>query len=398
MELTTRLKLKKPDGNPETGDYLDVDVLNQNADKVDSVISFTMCSSTTRPGVPFQGQAILETDTGKAYVWGGSSWLQLLIGTAAFDSQVRFSHNIGVGDAPDPTPARRIRTWWGGTMGGVSQVLLEQSGPAAGSRALGVKAGLEANERWWIDFDGRMQWGPGTAGADLSLWRQGAFHGRINGLLSSSRPSTGDLAFGAYVDGDTNPRAALTNGGEIQLTPAQGASSRAVSFNHGYAVFVDNAGAGSAANRWWLDTPSGGEVIIGPRGGSSFLGQIRLRTNATTSLGANTVLDGDILKKSTSSIRYKVNVEDVDWEQQLLLQLRPVKFNDRREHEEKGDSARQYVGLIAEEVHELGLTEFVYYDEQNRPDGVQYDRLTVALLSIVKDLAERVARLEEGRG
>lgn len=36
-----------------------------------------VCTSTTRPAAPFNGQVIYETDTGKTQVWNGSAWVML---------------------------------------------------------------------------------------------------------------------------------------------------------------------------------------------------------------------------------------------------------------------------------------------------------------------------------
>jgi len=33
-----------------------------------------VCTSTTRPASPYEGQAIYETDTDKMYIWNGSAW------------------------------------------------------------------------------------------------------------------------------------------------------------------------------------------------------------------------------------------------------------------------------------------------------------------------------------
>ena len=35
----------------------------------------TICTSSTKPGSPFTGQVILETDTDKLKVWDGSTWI-----------------------------------------------------------------------------------------------------------------------------------------------------------------------------------------------------------------------------------------------------------------------------------------------------------------------------------
>ena len=39
-----------------------------------SIIKPGVCTSSTRPAVPFEGQMIYETDTDKVLVWNGSDW------------------------------------------------------------------------------------------------------------------------------------------------------------------------------------------------------------------------------------------------------------------------------------------------------------------------------------
>lgn len=41
-----------------------------------------VCTITTRPASPFDGQVIYETDTDRAMVWNGTSWVVLSTGTA----------------------------------------------------------------------------------------------------------------------------------------------------------------------------------------------------------------------------------------------------------------------------------------------------------------------------
>ena len=45
-----------------------------------------VCTSTTRPTAPYEGQTIYETDTDLTYVWGGSAWQQVSGGTAVGNS------------------------------------------------------------------------------------------------------------------------------------------------------------------------------------------------------------------------------------------------------------------------------------------------------------------------
>ena len=45
-----------------------------------------VCTSTTRPTAPYDGQMIYETDTDLTYIWGGSAWQQVSGGTAVGNS------------------------------------------------------------------------------------------------------------------------------------------------------------------------------------------------------------------------------------------------------------------------------------------------------------------------
>jgi hypothetical protein len=47
-----------------------------------SIVKPGVCTSTTRPASPYNGQVIYETDTAKTLVWNGSGWVYLATGTA----------------------------------------------------------------------------------------------------------------------------------------------------------------------------------------------------------------------------------------------------------------------------------------------------------------------------
>ena len=58
-----------------------------------------VCTSSTRPTAPYEGQMIYETDTDLTYVWGGSAWQQISGGTAVGNSGLVFvkSQTVGTG-------------------------------------------------------------------------------------------------------------------------------------------------------------------------------------------------------------------------------------------------------------------------------------------------------------
>jgi hypothetical protein len=193
----------------------------------------------------------------------------------------------------------------------------------------------------------------------------------------------------------------------INPTIGAGASYQALTLPNSYAIWTDNAGSGTAANRLWLDMPDTGDIILGPRSGTAFVSTLRLRTNATTASAANCFIDSTTqrISRSTSSRRYKVGIEDVEVDLGAFRRLRVVTFQDRQEHAEQGDAAPWYIGLVAEEVHDLGLHQLVAYmqtDDGPIPDGVQYDRLTLGLLQLAQaqqeqldTLTTRLAQLEQ---
>jgi len=118
---------------------------------------------------------------------------------------------------------------------------------------------------------------------------------------------------------------------------------------------------------------------------------------STTGTAANMVMSSasGILQRSTSSLRYKNSVADATYGLAEVMQLRPVTYKGNND----GDTV--FGGFIAEEVHDIGLSQFVQYDDQNRPDALAYGNM-VSLLTkamqeqqaVIEDLKARVAALE----
>jgi hypothetical protein len=92
--------------------------------------------------------------------------------------------------------------------------------------------------------------------------------------------------------------------------------------------------------------------------------------------------------RSTSSLRYKTNVVDAAHGLADVLKLRSVTYKG------KNDGDTVFGGLIAEEVHDAGLTEFVAYDKEGRPDALHYGNMVALLVKAVQELSAKVAALE----
>jgi hypothetical protein len=110
----------------------------------------------------------------------------------------------------------------------------------------------------------------------------------------------------------------------------------------------------------------------------------------TTANAANMFVESNgALKRSTSSIRYKTDVRDYTRGLDALMSLRPVFYKGKS----KSDEGRQFAGLIAEEVHDAGLTEFVQYDKDGKPDALAYSHMVALLVSSSKELVAELKAL-----
>jgi hypothetical protein len=121
--------------------------------------------------------------------------------------------------------------------------------------------------------------------------------------------------------------------------------------------------------------------------------------NNTTGAAANMGVDSTagVFYRSTSSLKYKRDVRDYDKGLATLMTLRSVYYKGTSERD--GDT--QYAGLIAEEVHDAGLPEFVQYAEDGTPDALAYGHM-VSLLTkaiqeqqaLIETLTQRITALE----
>ena len=58
------------------------------------------------------------------------------------------------------------------------------------------------------------------------------------------------------------------------------------------------------------------------------------------------------------------------------------------------DGDTVFGGLIAEEVHKAGLTEFVQYNEANEPDALAYGNMVSLCIKAIQELSAKVTTLE----
>jgi len=106
--------------------------------------------------------------------------------------------------------------------------------------------------------------------------------------------------------------------------------------------------------------------------------------NTTVSSANLFISGGNNFQKSTSSRRYKTDIADATHGLSDVLNLRSVTYKG------VNDGETVFGGLIAEEVHDAGLTEFVNYsqddDGNDIPEGVHYGHMVALAFKAIQEL------------
>lgn len=116
--------------------------------------------------------------------------------------------------------------------------------------------------------------------------------------------------------------------------------------------------------------------------------------SATSGSSANVFINSNGLlhRAGVSSLRYKKDIADASWGLADVLKLRPVTFKSNATGENVDD--KTYAGFIAEDVHDIGLTNFVEYNDSNQPDAVHYGNMVALLTKAIQELNTKVTTLE----
>ncbi|MDD5627054.1 MAG: hypothetical protein PHW01_03560, partial [Patescibacteria group bacterium] len=109
----------------------------------------------------------------------------------------------------------------------------------------------------------------------------------------------------------------------------------------------------------------------------------------TSASAANMFIDtttGSVYR-STSSLRYKDDVQTLQDDFTKILEARPTSFIDKA-------TGKRDVGFIAEEFDALGLSNLVIYDEQGRPDAIKYERISLYQNEVLKEQQQKLSVMD----
>jgi hypothetical protein len=129
---------------------------------------------------------------------------------------------------------------------------------------------------------------------------------------------------------------------------------------------------------------------------SGYITSLPTYNNGSASSANMVVNSNGLFLRSVSALKYKQDVRDL--ESIDITKFRPVRYKSKCEGD---DQEKDHFGVIADEVHEVGVTELVNYGAEGEVEGFQYERLAVVLLktiqeqqAIITDLKSRIETLE----
>jgi hypothetical protein len=155
-----------------------------------------------------------------------------------------------------------------------------------------------------------------------------------------------------------------------------------------YGLLI-TAGTNSSDSSFVIQNQAGNTNYFKVRG-DGYL-QSQSTYNNTTATAANlSISTSGFIERSTSSIKYKKDVRNYDKGLAEVLQMRPVYYKGIG----KNDGDKQFAGLIAEEIHDLELTEFVQYAEDGSPDALAYQNMIALLTKAIQELKAEVDTLK----
>jgi hypothetical protein len=219
-----------------------------------------------------------------------------------------------------------------------------------------------------------------------------------NGLLISTGGALENNVRGVFVDrGTDNPDyAGNVIIGELSANdfsrPVQGRLNVKGAFyvTSGYSgedIRINNSSSGNhiqAGNKLVLHAQNA-VLMSGESSGAVYL-STSITGSASYSLLRYNTSNGR-LYYDTSTRRNKRNIRNYSVPRGALKGLSIKRFTEV-------STGRESIGLIAEELHEAGLTDVVVYDDAGKIVGVAYEKIPLLLIPVLQEQQARIERLE----
>jgi hypothetical protein len=320
-----------------------------------------VCTSSTRPTNPFEGQLIYETDTNRTLVYDNSAWLVVA------DNQVlsidSANSRVGIGTT---SPVNKMHVQRNGSSAPASvpasHMIIADSGDSSGS---GMAVYTPSNGFGYIRFgdpdngaSGGLSYG--HAGDKLFL--------RAGGTDSMAIDSSGNVGIGT-----TTPGTLLNVGG----TTNPGTDGELYVESNTIPVNLYYTSTNPAYSGWKFYSDVTGTAVL----------QALVRANGdfesrTNSYGA------------TSDVATKQDVVDApsQWDDIKAVQLRKYRLID--DVAANGEDALVQLGVVAQELEAAGLGGLVVDADPDNDKPYKSVKYSVLLLKALGALQEAMARIE----
>jgi hypothetical protein len=306
-------------------------------------------NATERARIVSTGEFLINTSTSRSNFYANSALLQ--VERATDRSRGMFTSNIN-------------------GVGGSELILVKSRGTSLNSNTI-VQNGDELGNLYFS----------GTDGTNIIIGA--GIRGEVDGTPGTN-DMPGRLLFLTTADGASSAteRARIDSSGNLLVGTSTSGNSRlyvvgASTTSSDIAIRVRDS---SAVDMFYVRND--GLICTGARTSSPY--------NFTTASAANMFVDSSgFLYRSTSSLKYKTDVQDTTHGLEKVMALRPVTYKG------KNDGDTVFGGLIAEEVHAAGLTEFVQYADDGTPDALAYGNMVSLAFKAIQEQQAMIESLRQ---
>lgn len=253
-----------------------------------------------------------------------------------------------------------------------------------------VKPGTTASGTLVVDgANGRVGIGTTSPSAALDVVGTAELNGTITGFA-------GGVTWRSWSSSDTDIDALIpgSNFGSIIEGRSSSHTVLGIRENDGDDGFYIISG-GAVSGNTYNDNNTYDTMVAGFKSNGSII----TPNVTTTALAANARIApvGGEMLRSTSSIRYKTDVEDAidTLSESVVYDSRPVWYRSLADADNKDWS---FWGFIAEELHEVDPRLVDYAEDENGeliPDGVQYERFVVHLVNVAQEQKKTIDAQQE---